>query len=47
MRLPLIYSLLRHIFNKENYYALLLTLIILALYLLTADSSPVWIYQGF
>ncbi|HTP03420.1 MAG TPA: hypothetical protein VMJ64_18745 [Anaerolineales bacterium] len=36
-----------HIFNRENLLALLLALILIALVIFTADTSPTWIYQGF
>ncbi len=39
--------LLRRIFSPENLAALLLCLILIAILILTADSSPQWIYQGF
>ncbi len=35
------------ILSKENLYALLLCLILIAIVILTADQSPQWIYQGF
>lgn len=35
------------IFTRENLLALLLCLILLALVIFTADTSPTWIYQGF
>lgn len=35
------------IFNKENLFALLLALILVALVIFTIDTSPTWIYQGF
>jgi hypothetical protein len=35
------------IFTRENLQALLLCLILIALVIFTADSSPTWIYQGF
>ena len=35
------------ILSKENLQAFLLFLIIVALVLFTADTSPAWIYQGF
>jgi hypothetical protein len=38
---------LRKLLSKENLYALLLSLILVALLILTADQSPQWIYQGF
>jgi hypothetical protein len=38
---------LRALFTPENILALALALILIALVILTADSSPTWIYQGF
>jgi hypothetical protein len=38
---------LRRIFSRENLYALLLCLLLIALIILTADKAPLWIYQGF
>ena len=35
------------LFTRENFLALLLCLILIALVIFTADSSPIWIYQGF
>lgn len=37
----------RSIFNRENLWALLVCLALIALTVLTADLSPAWIYQGF
>jgi len=37
----------RIIFSRENLYALLICLILIAILILTADQSPQWIYQGF
>jgi hypothetical protein len=37
----------RKLLSRENYYALLLFLIVVGLLLFTADTSPTWIYQGF
>ena len=39
--------LYKAIFSRENLLALLLALILIALLIFTADTSPVWIYQGF
>ena len=39
--------MLRKLFSRENMYALLLCLIIIAVLILTADQAPQWIYQGF
>jgi len=35
------------LFTRENILALLLCLILIALVIFTADTSPTWIYQGF
>ena len=35
------------LFTRENFLALLLCLILIALVIFTADTSPTWIYQGF
>jgi hypothetical protein len=35
------------IFTRENLWALVLCLIIIALIILTTTSAPIWIYQGF
>jgi hypothetical protein len=39
--------MMRRLFSRENLYALLLCLILIALVVLTASQSPQWIYQGF
>ena len=39
--------MLRRIFSRENLFALLLCIILIAIIILTADQSPLWIYQGF
>ncbi len=31
----------------ENFLALLLALIVIAVIIMTADTTPLWIYQGF
>jgi hypothetical protein len=40
-------SLLKRIFSRENLIALLVCLLILALIIVTSESAPQWIYQGF
>jgi hypothetical protein len=35
------------LFSRENLWALLFCLMLIALVILTASSAPVWIYQGF
>ena len=37
----------RTIFTRENLLAFFLCLILIALVIFTADTSPTWIYQGF
>lgn len=45
MRLPV--DLLKRIFSRENLWALALCTILVLLLIVTADTSPLWIYQGF
>ena len=40
-------EVVKKLISKENLYALLLSLILIAILILTADQSPQWIYQGF
>ena len=42
-----IMKFLRRIFSRENLYALLLCLLLIALVILTTSQAPQWIYQGF
>jgi hypothetical protein len=35
------------LFSRENLWALLLALALILLVILSSDSSPLWIYQGF
>ena len=37
----------RHLLTRENAYALALCLILILLIIVTSDTSPQWIYQGF
>lgn len=46
-RMPPMHRLLRRVFSRENLIALLLCLLIIALVIVSADSAPQWIYQGF
>jgi hypothetical protein len=39
--------MLRKVFTRENLYAVLLCLLLIALLIVTADQTPQWIYQGF
>lgn len=38
---------MRRLFSRENLWALVLALILIALVIATAETSPLWIYQGF
>ena len=38
---------MKNLFTSENLLAVLLGLILIALVIFTADTSPTWIYQGF
>lgn len=38
---------MRRVITRENAYALALCLIALLLIIVTSDSAPQWIYQGF
>lgn len=40
-------KILSIVFSRENVLAFLLCLILIALVIFTADTSPTWIYQGF
>ncbi len=37
----------KRLFNRENLIALAVCLMLIAILVLTADSAPQWIYQGF
>ncbi|MEP7294309.1 MAG: hypothetical protein ABI835_21145 [Chloroflexota bacterium] len=37
----------KRLLSRENGYALALCLIVILLIIVTSDSSPQWIYQGF
>ena len=39
--------ILGKIFSRETLWALILSLLILAVFIFTADRAPQWIYQGF
>lgn len=47
LRIWLVKKLAEILFTRENLLAFLLCLILLALMIFTADTSPIWIYQGF
>jgi hypothetical protein len=38
---------LKRLFSRENLLALVLCLILILLIIVTTDSAPLWIYQGF
>lgn len=39
--------MIKKLFSRENLYALLFFLILVVLVIVTAGTSPLWIYQGF
>jgi hypothetical protein len=43
----LLRKILNGVLTRENLYALILCLIVILLIIVTADSAPQWIYQGF
>jgi len=49
VRLPmtLLKNFVRRLLTRENLYALLLCLILIGIIIMTAATSPQWIYQGF
>jgi len=40
-------KIFKSIFTRENLLAILLCLILMALTIASADTTPSWIYQGF
>jgi hypothetical protein len=42
-----LYEVMKRLFSQENLWALALALMLIALVIFTADSTPLWIYQGF
>jgi hypothetical protein len=40
-------GMIRRLFSRENLFALALCLLIILLVIVTTDSAPQWIYQGF
>jgi hypothetical protein len=38
---------MKHLLTRENVFALALCIVLLLLVIVTADSAPQWIYQGF
>lgn len=37
----------KKLLSRENLYALFLCLVAILLLIMTSDSAPLWIYQGF
>jgi hypothetical protein len=40
-------AMLKRLFSRENLLALALCLLLILLVIVTADTAPQWIYQGF
>ena len=47
VRMERLQSILSRLATRENLWALAFCLMLIALVILTADTSPQWIYQGF
>jgi hypothetical protein len=39
--------MLKKLFTRENVFAIVLCVVLILLVIVTADSAPQWIYQGF
>ena len=46
-KFPQLFSVLAAIFSLENILALIIALILIAIYITTAADAPIWLYQGF
>jgi hypothetical protein len=46
-RYPKFYSFLSMLFSRENVLALILAIILISIYIMTAADAPLWLYQGF
>ncbi len=40
-------QIIQRLFTRENVFALVFCLILILLVIVTADTAPQWIYQGF
>ena len=40
-------KIVKIVFTRENVFAVALCLVLLVLVIVTADTAPQWIYQGF
>jgi hypothetical protein len=46
-KFPRLFTIATTIFGRENLLALLIALILIAIYITTAADAPIWLYQGF
>jgi len=46
-KFPQFFTVLAAIFSLENILALIIALILIAIYITTAADAPIWLYQGF
>mgnify|MGYP007134646719 CR=1 FL=1 len=46
-RFPNLFALLSKILSWENILALILAMILIAIFITTAADAPIWLYQGF
>lgn len=44
---PQLFAFITSIFSWENALALIIALILIAIYIFTAEDAPIWLYQGF
>lgn len=44
---PHIFAFISRTFSRENILALIVALILIAIYIATAADAPIWLYQGF
>jgi hypothetical protein len=47
LEMKIFIKFIRSIFSQENLYVILAFLILVALAVFTANTAPLWIYQGF
>jgi hypothetical protein len=46
-RFPRVFAIGAKIISRENILALIIALILIAIYIATAADAPIWLYQGF
>ncbi len=46
-KLPALFNFLGKVFSRENLLAVIIALILIAIFITTAADAPTWLYQGF